>query len=414
MDILVAVHLCIIVTIARQVYRRQAVLKEVFWPALLVKLTSGVCLGLVYTYYYPVADTFIYYDDASQLVSLARQNFASYAEFLVSSGLPRSLQLTLHDPRALFLTKITSIVALLTGDNYWTINLYFSFISFLASWFLVRTLCHYFPGARNAAVVAFLFLPSAVFWTSGLLKESLAIAGLFYLCVIVLKLWFSGKVRWHHLVLGLLSLWFLWKLKYFYAGIFLPVAIASLACRAIIQRKYTMSAGMELAVWLLILIIPLAAVSFMHPNFQFNRLLHVIVMNNAAYVRQSNPGDFVQFYNLTATLPGLLVNAPWALFSGLFRPLFWEATSLTQVIAGVENIFLLLFFAGSLRGARSYRKEPHRLLILGLIVYVVLLSVFITLSAPNFGTLSRYRVGYISFFTFLILCNNPLTKYVER
>lgn len=414
MDILIAANLVVIIAMAQQLYQRQAGLRQAFWPALLVKLIAGICVGLVYTYYYPVSDTFIYFGDASQLVSLARKDFGAYLKFLVFTSEPGSLELALPEPRALFLTKITSIFALLTGNNYWTISLYFSFISFLSSWFLVRTLGQYFPDTTNAAVAAFLFLPSAVFWTSGLLKESLAIAALFFLCILTLKVWFSGRVRWHHLVLGLLSLWILWKLKYFYAGIFLPVVTASLVYRNTIQKRYRLSAGTEFAIWLLILIIPLAVISYMHPNFHFDRFVNVIVMNNAAYVRLSDPGDFVRFYNLRATVPGILVNAPWALFSGLFRPLLWEATSLAQVVAAVENFFLLLFFAGSLVNAGSYRTERHRLLILGLIVYIILLSVFITISAPNFGTLSRYRVGYISLFTFLILCKNPLIQYAER
>lgn len=414
MDILFAANLVIIVAMAQQLYRRQPALRRVFWPALLAKLVAGICLGLVYTYYYPVSDTFIYFSDALQLVSLARQDFGAYVEFLAFTSEPASLQLALPEPRALLLTKITSIFSLLTGNNYWTISLYFSFISFLSSWFFVRTLCHFLPGAATAAVVAILFLPSATFWTSGLLKESLAIAALFYPCALILKVWFSDRMRWHHFVLGLLSLWILWNLKYFYVGIFLPVAITTLLYRSTIHKRYAMSAGAELAIWLLILIIPLVLISFMHPNFHFDRVADVLVKNNAAYVRQSDPGDFVRFHNLTPDVPGILINAPWALFSGLFRPLLWEAVSLPQIVAGVENIFLLLFFAVSLLTAGSYRSEPHRLLILAIIVYIILLSVFITISAPNFGTLSRYRVGYISFFAFLILNKNPLTQYVER
>src|SRR3990170_8117515 len=60
-------------------------LQQFFWPALLVKLTAGICLGLIYTYYYTVGDTFNYFEDGVKLANLARTDVGSYLKFL-SSG----------------------------------------------------------------------------------------------------------------------------------------------------------------------------------------------------------------------------------------------------------------------------------------------------------------------------------------
>ena len=411
-NVLVAVHVIVILAVAFQLYRKQVTLRAVFWPALLVKLIAGICLGLLYTYYYPVSDTFSYFRDGSQLASLARADFRAYVGFLLSDNDVDSTNLTLTAPRAMFLSKITSVFHLLTGGNYWTIALYFSLISFLASWRFVGDINRHFPKATLAAVAAFLFLPSAVFWSSGLLKESLAIAALLVLCSLALRVWFDDRLTWRHLVLAVLALWIVWNLKYFYAGILLPVVCATLFCKRFISRRF--SAGVEALIWMGVFLLPLVAVSFLHPNFHFDRLLTVVVVNNSAYTQLSDPGDYVRFSNLTPTLSGVLFNTPQALFSGLFRPLPWEVNSETQLLAGFENAILLFFFAGALFRIKAYATSPHRLLVLALLVYIFLLCVFLTLSAPNFGTLSRYRVGYITFFTFLVLCSNPVLDYVER
>jgi len=42
------------------------------------------------------------------------------------------------------------------------------------------------------------------------------------------------------------------------------------------------------------------------------------------------------------------------------------------------------------------------------------LAVFLALSTPNFGTLSRYRVGFIPFFVFLTACGNVLLERLQR
>jgi hypothetical protein len=122
----------------------------------------------------------------------------------------------------------------------------------------------------------------------------------------------------------------------------------------------------------------------------------------------------VEFRNLRPAALSILENAPWALFSGLFRPMFWEVSSIIKVLPALENTLLLVAVIAALTGVKAYGRLSHRLLLLSVVVYVIVLCVFLTLSAPNLGTLSRYRTGYISFFTFIVLCNNPALVYVER
>lgn len=405
------VHVVVIFAIAFQLYRGETRHRVWFWPALAIKLIAGVCLGLIYIYYYSAGDTFTYFYEASKAAGIAREDFPSYLSFLFSNDAPGH-PFVMTDSRALFFTRITSLFSLLTGDNYWAIGFYFSFFSFLGAWFLVKVISRNIPSVSSAAVVAFLFLPSAVFWTSGVLKESVAIAALYMLTALFLKVWFRESFRWWQMLLAPVLLWLLWNLKYYYAGVFLAVAGATLVYRWWFGQRHVAFAGREALTWVLTLIAPAILVTFLHPNFNMDRLLTVVVENNAAYNALSAPGDAVNFYALEATPLSMLMNAPWALVSGLFRPFPWEASSVVQVAAGLENIVLLLLFLTCLFRAGQYVRSPHRLLMLAAMAYVFVLAVFLTLSAPNFGTLSRYRCGYIPLFAFIMLCN--VLQYVER
>lgn len=162
------------------------------------------------------------------------------------------------------------------------------------------------------------------------------------------------------------------------------------------------------------LLIPLILVTFLHPNFNLDRLLGVIVLNNAAYNELSAPGEYVRFHDLGPTPWSMFINSPWALFSGLFRPLVWETSSLVQLAQGAENTLLLFLFGAALLNLGEYARSEHRLLVLALFAFVAGTCVFLTFSAPNFGTLSRYRVGYISFLAFIVLYRNPVLGYFER
>lgn len=409
-----AFHILLIFLIAYRIRRKETFLVRLFWPSLLLKLFAGISLGLLYTYYYPVGDTFGYFKDASLLASVAVEDFPAYMRFLFfNQGLAPHL-LTFDEPRALFLTKITSVFSIATHSNYWIIGLYFSLISFLSAWFLVKTINRNVSSVKTPSVIAFLLLPSIVFWTSGLIKESLAVAALYFLVAFFLKIWFNEKPRALHFVMAVVSLWVFWNLKYYFVAVFLPVACTTLLYKLIGRKWPVRSARSEIVVWIAILIFPLFLITFLHPNFYPERFLEVIVLNNAAYNQMSSPIDLVHFINLRADFRSIAQNAPWALFSGLFRPLFWEAGTILQFLAGMENTLLLCFFLATLTQIKKYLSSPHRVLVLALLVYVTLLCILITLSAPNFGTLSRYRAGYLSFFVFLVLCNNPFLNYLER
>ncbi len=75
-------------------------------------------------------------------------------------------------------------------------SLYFSAISFFSSWFLVQKINRLFEGVQPAAILGFLFFPSVVFWSAGVIKESLAMAALFFLSLIFLKVWKREKLHW--------------------------------------------------------------------------------------------------------------------------------------------------------------------------------------------------------------------------
>lgn len=389
-----------------------------FWPALLVKLVAGICVGLVYTFYYTTpGDTLFYFEDGVTLAGLARSDLRSYAEFLWQGDESFAIwnNLNVLQSRALFFVKITSLVNLLSHDNYWITTLYFSFASFLGAWSLVKTIVRFEPNIRAPAIVAFLFFPSVVFWTSGLIKESLAMAALFFLSMVYLKGLMKespGLCQW---VLIPVSVWLLWNLKYYYLAVFFPVAVSSLAVSFIFSSKLKSKHWfVKFLTGMLIFFVPLSLLSIIHPNFYPEHFLNVIVSNNREFHAISNPDDLIYYKTLQPTVESVLLNAPWALFSGLFRPLPWEAGTIFQVVISIENTILILLTISALYNVKRVFASTNRIVLLSVVVYVVALCIFLALSTPNFGTLSRYRVSFLPFFLLLISIENPLLTLASR
>lgn len=391
--------------------------KRFFWPALVFKLLAGICLGLLYRYYYNGGDTFAYFEESTKLSALARSDLLLYLRFLRSGDESFTAwnSLTLLQPRALFMIKIVSVANLFSHDNYWINSLYFSFVSFLSAWMLVKAITRFSDPIRHVTVAGFLFFPSVVFWSSGLMKESLAIAALFFLAAVFLKAWMREPLSLWTWVLTLISLWLLWRLKYYYLAVFLPIAFASLIVRLLFLGRWNDAPKFyHPVVWCGVFLIPLVVIALLRPNFHPDRFLHVVVSNYRDFQMLSAQDDLIHYQALEPTVASVLTNAPWALFSGLFRPLPWEAGTALKFFMSVENILLLILSVAALSNIPKVLRSPNRLLLFSVALYVVILCVFLALSTPNFGTLARYRVGFLPFFFLLIAIENPVLIRLER
>jgi len=156
----------------------QTSLKSFYLPALILKLIAGVILGLIYFEYYNGGDTVHYDLYAKQMAELAYDSPGNYITsfFVPDTGEGQFL----GETRSQLLINLISLFYLLTGSSYWITSLYFSFIGFTAMWWIANLIADKFPGFRKNSAIAFLFVPSVVFWSSGITKESLLIACIRY------------------------------------------------------------------------------------------------------------------------------------------------------------------------------------------------------------------------------------------
>ncbi len=386
--------------------------KFLFWSAWIFRLAMGIAVGLVYTYYYKANDTWQFFEDAKILSALARNSWSDYLNFLFTenSGDPVWQALFYTQERSVFLVKFISVLALINGDSYWISALYFSTVSFLAAWQLFTTVIRYFENAKLPAALAFLFFPSVVFWSSGLVKETLALAGIFWMSTIFLKFLKGDKISVLHFIMSLLALWVTWNLKYYWAALFLVVVVTSVIVHLL--QKITSAKSFWWLMWGVLFVLICTIASQFHPNFYFGRFLEVVATNHNAFVQISKPEGLIHFYKLDASWWSMVINSPWALFSGLFRPWLGEANGFTSVLAAFENLLLLILLLSTC--FRKSCRTIYPVLLTALIVYVALLCILLALSTPNLGTLSRYRVGFLPFFVFVIAYGNPLIEKIRQ
>ena len=138
--------------------------------------------------------------------------------------------------------------------------------------------------------------------------------------------------------------------------------------------------------------------------------MEVVVSSYYEFQAISNPDDLIHYDALSATPLSLLKNSPWALFSGLFRPFITEASTAFQSFIAFENLVLLILTAGAITQVKKLVNSQYRVLLFAILMYSILLCIFLALSTPNFGTLSRYRVGFLPYLVFVLTIENPLVN----
>lgn len=408
---LAAINMLFLALACFWIWKRDAQpLHKLFWPALLAKCLAGIALGIIYFTYYDPSDTFIFFKLACDQANVAREDFGTYVKVLFT----QEPGFFLGEYRTVFFSKITSVLALLTGNDYWISSLYYSLLSFFGAWYLCNTIARIFPGVKAAAVLAFLFLPSAVFWSSGIIKESITMAGLYFLSALFLKVWKNEKIPIVSVLLGIVSVIVIFKLKYYYLATFIPITVSVLIVKYLTEKLSVKKPVAVIALWMVLLACGFTAITFLHPNFSPARVLTVITFNNKVFMDACSPEDVVHYYNLEPTWGSMMINAPWALIAGLFRPFLWEANTVFKFITALENLALLALTILSLRYVRNLLRTPEYLLVLAVLGYCCVLSVFLALSTPNFGTLARYGAGYMPFFALLVFNQPFVTRWLSR
>ena len=377
---------------------------------LIVKLISGISLGLIYKYYYQGGDTFQYFYEAETLTNFIFQKPDRLIEVLFNTArIPELIeQLEYSDhPRALFFTKLILPFYLLSGANYWILSLFLSSLNFICLYYLVEELRKSFSALKRESALVFYFLPTFVFWTSGLLKESLAIGALSILIAVCLRTvrmqnFFSLK----YWIIIVVSAFVLWELKYFYAGIAFPVAGGFILFSFMNSRR-------KVSVYLipLFLVLGIIAISSLHYNLNFSHVADVIYQNYLTGVEKSG-GKAITYFHFDGRFLGYILNIPIALFSGLYRPLPFESTGVLPLLAGIENLLVLILTIVGLwkSNLRLKLNDPAVLLT---VIYVLSLAILLAFSTPNFGTLSRFKVGFWPFFVLLVLALNKKSQALK-
>ena len=398
----------VLFTLARWVIRREPD-NSLHWhgaSSLLLKLAAGIGLGWVYMFYYQTGDTIAFHEEAEVLVEFGKENPGSYLSYLFGfSEIPVETRFE-RMPRVLFQAKVVSVFHWLTGSSYWITSLYFSFFSWWGMWAVASKIARNYPELRASALLSGLYIPSLIFWSSGITKESVAIGAFGFILSILIRPIRMNLLRAIGLVLFILLMW---KVKYFYT---IPMVFCLCLIffwdRVIPGLKWWAKIGILPSLGILLFLVG----SFLNPNFAWDYFPEMVYMNHEAFVEKSLPGTYASYPLMCPEWKCMVLNFPLAIVAALFRPAIWESSNIFQWVIAIQNFVFLFFTIDYFRRIRrvgNYSKLLQHRVVVGWI-FVLSLAGFMGLAAPNFGTLQRYCVIILPVWVFLITSDSDLFK----
>ena len=264
------------------------------------------------------------------------------------------------------------------------------------------------PAFRMPAMVAALFVPSFVFWSSGLIKEAVAVAG-FGWCLFGLHLWIRKRrpvPGWAIMAAGTIPV-VLVK-----AYILLPFALAGGSWyywarsldrgRVRIRPSYFMAAAV-LGVGGIVLL------GRYFPEYALDNFVartSDLQQLGRGYPQLRGGSHFTLSGEVPTTFVGQLMYSPAALLTSLFRPALFEAHNLLMLANALEStvfaiLFIRILFTRNLANVRGQIANDSFLVFC--VVFVIAFGIAVGLASSNLGTLSRYRCPLLPFFALLLL-----------
>ena len=310
--------------------------------------------------------------------------------------------------------KLGLVPYMIFFNSYLALCMVFSFFAFTGSIRLHKLFLHYFPKMPREVALAVLFLPSACYWSSGFLKDSICFGSMGYFLYGLFQIFIRKRKILASVIWLVISSYFLYTIKVYILLALIPGAalwIFGATTAQIKQRSMR-----RVAVFLSLIVAAAGALYFLNyltsseslAKFSMDNILESSDRSRGIFERRGDEGSNFQINTSNPVL--LILNGLVATF---FRPFPWEISSAIVAFSAIESIaflslfLFLLFKAGVGKVIQSIFSSPLLLLCFS---FAVIFAISVGISTTNFGSLSRYKIPCLPFYLMFILGAYHLTR----
>lgn len=385
-------------------------------PALLAKIYGGLAFALIYAFYYEGGDTTAYWRDAGKLAKLVFSEPKCFVEILfgntslhnfycfdLSSNTPIHY---LRDHQAYAVTRFTSLFHLVSVDSFLGCTILIAWVSFGGVWRLYLVFCEEYPRISKELAIAFLFIPSVVFWGSGIMKDTYTFTAACWMTSSVYGLLLKRRNIVWNLIFVAFSAYIMISMKPYVFVALLPGCLIWVVFNRIQRINNAVIRILAAPIIMMVGLIGAAGIfSQASTNLgdygSVDAIMDRAVATQEDLKREAYKGNSFDIGTIDPSLGGMLAKAPVAIFAGLFRPTLLDVRNPVMLISALENTALMLFLLymlfkiGPIAFARFVFGKP---MILFSFIFAIFFSFAVGLTTSNFGALVRYKIPALPFF----------------
>ena len=334
-----------------------------------------------------------------------------------------------RDNNNFMICRIVAIMSFFTLGKYLITCLFFSMISFSGVWRLYRFFYEQYPHLHKQLAIAILFLPTFVFWSSGILKDPLCTGALGWMTYGLYEILYKKKNFIRNSIAIVISFYVFVILKIYILVSYVPFLLLFLVLKNVNLIRNTffkLLLGLGLLVGIM-----LGFTKIMNElkgsmsKYAGQGITKTIQGYQKSYAAQESwaESNFSLGVEYDGSVFSLLKMAPAAVIATLYRPFIWESRKASTLLSSLESLAIMLFTLQVifLLGPVKFFKALKDPAIMYCIAFSVLFALFVGATTPNFGTLCRYKIPCMPFYIislFLImdkygklkLKSSPLTK----
>lgn len=383
-------------------------------PALFARLAGAIVLGLIYQFYYGGGDTFNYFTHGSAWIWEAFLDDPSLAvSLLTTSGgahMPETFEYSARiwyfkDPNSYAIVRIVAFFDVFTFHTYSSTALFFAAFSFSGAWAFFMAVCKKYPQSRRWMAVAVLFVPSTVFWGSGILKDTVTLGALGWLTfgfIHLIDFRNRGPAIW---VVVVVAAYTIFSIKSYILICYIPTVFIWLYWKSVLRIKSYVFKVLVAPVFLLIFFVAgyasLLQISAYSHKYSLDSIAEqaAVTSYDIRYgwgARTGGDGGY-DLGELDGTWQSMVRLMPEAINVSLFRPYLWEVKNPLMLISALESVIVLLLTLSLLFrwGFGRIFQDPFLVFCL---VFALLFAFAVGVSTYNFGTLMRYKIPMMPFY----------------
>ena len=405
-----------------------APLKNIILRAYSFKITGVILFLLITEFYFKGGDTNLYYQAlkdmrmATQhditnlpliLKSAKLEQNSTFFNFFFYDGFDQDLTWNYMLSNANYsVPRIALLPSYFVGMSFFGLCLVFGIFSFLGAVRLFKVFISFYPNLKREFAFVTLFLPSVVFWSSGLLKDSITFG-----CIgFFLGAFFDLVFRRSNVVIPafilLLTGYLIFIIKpYIILAIIFCLIIWAFSQTTQKVRNRPIRYLLNVSMISLSIVLGLQTVNTITAyenakEFKLTRIFQNAESERDRFTAINSQLNFKDSY-FTINTNNSLTTATSGFFATFYRPFLWEINTPIAILSFLEAtmfLFLTIHFIRKKGFLQLFIVPFADTKILFCFAFALTYATAVGISSTNFGALSRYKIPCMPFFlAYLIL-----------